>query len=55
VRHAPPRPGDIIHSHADVARARELLGYEPGVRFEKGIGRTVEYFNGPPLEKEVAQ
>ncbi len=55
VRHAPPRPGDIIHSYADVARARKLLGYEPGVRFEKGIGQTVEYFAGAPLEKEGAQ
>ena len=27
----PERPGDIRHSYADIALARELLGYEPGI------------------------
>jgi nucleoside-diphosphate-sugar epimerase len=29
---------------ADIALARELLGYEVGVDFEEGIRRTVERF-----------
>jgi UDP-glucose 4-epimerase len=38
----PPRAGDVPHSLADITRARELLGYEPIVRFDEGIRRLVE-------------
>lgn len=31
------RVGDIRHCFADLARARELLGYEPAVTFEDGV------------------
>jgi nucleoside-diphosphate-sugar epimerase len=37
---APPRPGDVKHSFADISLAHELLGYEPRVDFEEGIGLT---------------
>jgi UDP-glucose 4-epimerase len=37
---APPRPGDVKHSFADIALARKMLGYEPRVDFDEGIGRT---------------
>ncbi len=40
----PERPGDVKHSHADISKARTLLGYEPLVSFEEGLRRTVEYF-----------
>jgi len=43
VEHGPPRPGDVRHSLADVSLARELLGYEPSVRWEDGIAPTVAY------------
>jgi UDP-glucose 4-epimerase len=43
VDHLPPRAGDIRHSLADISRAKELLGYEPRVRWEDGIAPTVEY------------
>lgn len=39
-----PRPGDVRHSEADITRARQLLGYEPTVSFEEGLGRTIGYF-----------
>jgi UDP-N-acetylglucosamine/UDP-N-acetyl-alpha-D-glucosaminouronate 4-epimerase len=39
-----PRPGDILHSQADISRARERLGFEPRVSFEEGLALTVEYF-----------
>ena len=32
--------GDVKHSFADIALARKLLGYEPRVGFDEGIGRT---------------
>ena len=42
--HDDPRPGDVRHSHADVSKARDLLGYDPEVGFEEGLKRTVESF-----------
>ena len=39
---APPRPGDVKHSFADITLARRVLGYEPRVDFETGIARTFE-------------
>jgi UDP-glucose 4-epimerase len=37
---APPMPGDVKHSFADISLARELLGYEPRVGFDEGVERT---------------
>lgn len=42
--HAPPRPGDIRHSYADVTAARKTLGYAPTVGFHEGLRRTVAWF-----------
>jgi UDP-N-acetylglucosamine/UDP-N-acetyl-alpha-D-glucosaminouronate 4-epimerase len=42
-RFAPPRPGDIRNSWADVTAAREVLGYEPSVDLEQGLRRTIEH------------
>jgi len=39
----PPRAGDVRHSSADIGRAKSLLGYEPIMSFEEGIGRTLEW------------
>ena len=43
-RYAPPRPGDIRHSLADVRLARRLLGYAPRVDFETGLRKTVAWY-----------
>jgi len=43
-RFAPPRPGDIRHSLADIRRARTLLGYRPRVDFETGLRHTVDWY-----------
>lgn len=42
--YAPPRPGDIRHSHADISLARSLLGYEPRISLEEGLRRTVAWY-----------
>lgn len=39
-----PRPGDIRHSHADIAKAEDLLGYDPSVDFEAGLEQTIPYY-----------
>jgi len=40
-----PRPGDVRHSLADIRRAHELLGYEPAVKWEDGLGPTAEFLS----------
>ncbi len=37
---APPRPGDVRHSQADLTRSATLLGYRPTVDFAEGLART---------------
>ena len=39
-----PRPGDIRHSHADITKAKDLLGYDPSVDFEAGLEQTILYY-----------
>ncbi len=39
-----PRPGDVKHSQADIARAKKLLGYEVKVGFKEGLRLTAEWF-----------
>jgi UDP-glucose 4-epimerase len=40
----PPRPGDILHSLADISLAREALDYTVEVPFSEGIARTVAWY-----------
>ena len=42
--YAETRAGDVRDSQADIGKARRLLGYEPIVRFEQGLEKTVEWF-----------
>ena len=43
-RFAPPRPGDVRESMADITQARKLLGYEPKVDFEEGLRLSIAYY-----------
>ena len=40
------RAGDVRDSQADIAKARQLLSYEPRVTFEDGLKKTVEWYRG---------
>jgi nucleoside-diphosphate-sugar epimerase len=42
LNYARPKPGDVRHSLADIGLARRLLGYEPKVKIEDGLRKTVE-------------
>lgn len=42
------RAGDIRHCYADITRARELLGYEPSVRFSEGLQELAEWLAQAP-------
>lgn len=47
-QHDASRAGDVKHSHADIAKARRLLGFSPVVTFEEGLARTVEWYRRLP-------
>ncbi len=40
----PERAGDIRHSNADISKAKEMLGYDPGWSFERGIREAIEWY-----------
>ncbi|KAA0215059.1 MAG: SDR family NAD(P)-dependent oxidoreductase [Leptolyngbya sp. PLA3] len=40
----PARAGDVLHSQADISRARDLLDFEPIQSLEEGLLETVEWF-----------
>ncbi len=42
---APPRVGDVMHSSADITKAKKLLGYEPKFSFEEGLAKTCAFFS----------
>jgi len=45
-RHGLARSGDVRHSQASIARARELLGFEPRVGLHEGLARTLDWYRG---------
>jgi len=38
------RKGDAEHTHADVSKANELLGYEPTVDIREGVQKFIEWY-----------
>lgn len=48
------RQGDVQHSLASIAKAKQLIGYEPGVSVKEGLGVSVEWYkNSKILSKAV--
>lgn len=41
--HAPPRPGEIRHSQANIEKALRLIGYKPAYTLERGLPQTVSW------------
>lgn len=39
-----PRPGDVLHSRADISKAALRLGFKPSVGLEEGLSHTLEWF-----------
>jgi UDP-N-acetylglucosamine 4-epimerase len=42
--YGPFRSGDVMHSLADIGKARRLLGYEPTHSMEQGLGEALEWY-----------
>ena len=43
-RYAPPRPGDILHSTADISKAKRLTGFTPGLSFRDGLQAAIAWY-----------
>ena len=43
-KYEPSRIGDVMHSNADIGKARSLLGYAPGISFMDGIKLAIEWY-----------
>ncbi|APW98895.1 UDP-glucose 4-epimerase [Halobiforma lacisalsi AJ5] len=39
-----PREGDAEHTHADISKANELLGYEPAVDIRQGVSTFIDWY-----------
>ena len=46
-RFEPPRPGDILHSQADISKAAKMLGWSPRVDFREGMQKTIAWYRRP--------
>ena len=42
--YGPFRNGDIPHSHADINKAKKLLGYKPQFSLKEGLEKTIEWY-----------
>lgn len=40
------RMGDVLHTHADISKAKEWFGYEPKINFTDGLKQTISWFEG---------
>ncbi|MFQ5537007.1 MAG: NAD-dependent epimerase/dehydratase family protein [Gemmatimonadota bacterium] len=45
IEQLPEQPGDVRRTFADIAKARQLLAYEPGTQFREGITQFLRWFN----------
>ena len=43
-RYGPGRQGDVMHSLADIEKAKQLLSYRPEVSIKEGLKPTFEYY-----------
>jgi UDP-N-acetylglucosamine 4-epimerase len=42
--HGTARQGDVLHSLADISKAKKLLGYEPSVSVKEGLKKAFEWY-----------
>ena len=44
IKNAPWRPGDVMHTQADISNAERDFGYKPLVRFWEGLEKTIAWW-----------
>jgi UDP-N-acetylglucosamine 4-epimerase len=51
--YGPERAGDIRHSHADIAKARRGLGYEPALGVEAGLALAMDWYRTQASARQI--
>ncbi len=51
IAHKPPRPGDQLKTHANIEKARRVLGYDPTTTPTEGLARQVAWYREHILDK----
>jgi UDP-glucuronate 4-epimerase len=49
----PPRPGDQLQTHANIAKARDVLGFAPAHTTREGLTQTVAWFKDKIEKGEI--
>jgi len=44
INFGPTRDGDVAHSHADISKAKKILGYEPSYSFKEGLSDSLDWY-----------
>ncbi|MGI6423153.1 MAG: GDP-mannose 4,6-dehydratase [Candidatus Dojkabacteria bacterium] len=42
----PMQKGDVLITYSDTSKAKEMLGYDPKITLDEGIGKFVEWYKG---------
>ena len=48
LRREPLPQDDPVRRQPDITKARTVLGWEPKISIESGLGKTIEYFRALP-------
>lgn len=49
------QPGDVVITFADVSKAKEKLGYAPGIEVSEGLERFVQWYRQQPFAPAAAR
>ncbi|MCB2289083.1 GDP-mannose 4,6-dehydratase [Clostridium sp. CS001] len=44
IEYLPMQPGDVAITYADISKSKEILGYNPVIKFDDGISKFVRWF-----------
>ncbi len=45
IKHSDPRSGDILHSYADISKAKRILNFEPNYNQEQGLKEYFKWYS----------
>ena len=45
IEYLPERPGDPLHTNADISLAKKILGWRPETSFEQGLIKVQKWFD----------
>ncbi len=49
IKYLPMQPGDVTITYADISKSKEILEYNPLIRFDDGISKFIKWFKTLPF------